>query len=410
MALIVQKFGGSSVADVAKMKNVAGKVIAEKERGNQVVVVVSAMGKTTDNLLSMVAEVTDDPNPRELDMLLATGEQVSISMLAIVLQSMGHKTVSMTGPQVGILTDSVHGRARIRHINTEKLKQLLDDGHIVIVAGFQGASLEGQITTLGRGGSDTTAVALAAALQADRCDIYTDVDGVYTTDPRVVPNARKLNHISYDEMLELASLGAKVLHSRSVELAKHFSVPLQVLSSFTGNPGTMIVKEYPSMEDIVVSGVAFNRNESKISLIGVPDQPGMASRLFQALGEADIPVDIIVQNVGSQGRNDITFTTGRGDFKRAREVAEAFAREHSCERVEFEENVGKISVVGIGMKSHSGVAATMFGALAKAGINIEMISTSEIKISVIIDIDHIDQAVQAIHQEFALENEPEVIG
>jgi aspartate kinase len=410
MGLIVQKFGGSSVADVERIKNVARKVIAEADRGNQVVVAVSAMGKTTDKLLKMVAEVTDSPNPREVDMLLATGEQVAISMLAITLQSMGRKAISMTGPQVGIMTDAVHGRARIKDVNSGKLRELLDDGYIVIVAGFQGSTLDGQITTLGRGGSDTTGVALAAALKADRCDIYTDVDGVYTTDPRVVPTARKLDVITYDEMLELASLGAKVLHSRSVELAKNFSVPLQVLNSFNDNPGTMVVKEHDKMEDIVVSGVAFNRNESKISIIGVPDKPGMAAKLFQALGEAGVSVDIIVQNIGSAGRSDISFTLGRADFRRGREVTEKFSSDHGCGRVETAENVGKVSVVGIGMKSHGGVAATMFGALAKAGINIDMISTSEIKISVVIDADQIDDAVQAIHTEFELESEPRLAG
>jgi aspartate kinase len=406
VGLIVQKFGGSSVADVARMKHVAGLVIAEADRGNQVIVTVSAMGKTTDNLLKMVAELTEDPDPREIDMLLSTGEQVSISMLAITLQSMGRKAVSMTGPQVGILTDQSHGKARIKHINTDRLKAELDEGNIVIVAGFQGSSVDGEITTLGRGGSDTTAVAVAAAVKADRCDIYTDVDGVFTTDPRVAPVARKLDTITYDEMLEMASLGAKVLHSRSVELAKNFAVPLQVLSSFTGNPGTMVVKEYPKMEDIVVSGVAFNRNESKISVIGIPDRPGMAAGLFQALGEANVSVDIIVQNIGSGGKSDISFTVARSEHKQARAVADKYAAAHGCEKVESDPEVGKVSVVGVGMKSHSGVAATMFGALSKAGINIEMISTSEIKISVVIDVDEIDRAVQAIHEEFELQKAP----
>ncbi len=407
MSIIVQKYGGSSVADVERMKNVARRVIADADAGHQVVVVVSAMGKTTDNLLALVAQVTDRPDGREVDMLLATGEQISISMLTLVLQSMGRRAISMTGPQVGILTDSVHRRARIRNINADRLRAELDRGNIVIVAGFQGSSTDGQITTLGRGGSDTTAVALAAALKADRCDIYTDVDGVYTTDPRVEPAARKLSFITYDEMLELASLGAKVLHSRSVELAKNFNVPLQVLSSFTHEPGTMVVKEYPNMEDIVVSGVAFNRSEAKISIRGIPDRPGMAARLFGELNRNSIVIDIIIQNVAADGRNDISFTVHRDDFAQAREIAEVFVRESEAREVETDEKIGKVSIVGVGMKSHSGVAATMFGALAKESINIQMISTSEIKISVVINADDVDRAVQAIHQEFELHNAPD---
>lgn len=409
MALIVQKYGGTSVADAERMKAVAARIIAEADQGNSVVVAVSAMGKTTDKLLKMVAEVTDQPDPREVDMLLATGEQVSISMLAIVLQTMGRKAISMTGPQVGIITDELHRKARIRHINTERLTGLLNDGYIVIVAGFQGSTTDGQITTLGRGGSDTTAVALAGALKADRCDIYTDVDGVYTTDPRVVKEARKLDFITYDEMLELASLGAKVLHSRSVELAKNFNVPLQVLSSFTHAPGTMVVKEYKHMEDIVVSGIAFNRNEAKISILGIPDQPGMAAQLFSELGTAQVVVDMIIQNVGSNGRNDISFTVSKDDFAAAKALAERFVTVNGAAGVQTAEGIGKVSVVGVGMKSHSGVAATMFGALAKENINIQMISTSEIKVSVVIDDRDIDRAVMAIHHEFVLENEPQQV-
>lgn len=406
MGLIVQKYGGSSVADTERMRAVAQRVIADADQGHSVVVVVSAMGKTTDKLLAMVAEVTDRPDPREVDMLLATGEQVSISMLTIVLHTMGRKAVSMTGPQVGIMTDSVHRKARIRHINTERINAALTEGNIVIVAGFQGSTTDGQITTLGRGGSDTTAVALAAALKADRCDIYTDVDGVYTTDPRVVPSARKMQNITYEEMLELASLGAKVLHSRSVELAMNFNVPLQVLSSFTHEPGTMVVKEFKHMEDIVVSGVAFNRNEAKISIIGVPDRPGIAATLFSELAKAQVSVDIIIQNVSSNGRNDITFTVNKEDFAGAKDQAERFGNEVGAQAVKTDEKIGKVSIVGVGMKSHSGVAALMFGALAKHNINIEMISTSEIKVSVVIAAEDVDRAVQAIHQAFELENEP----
>ena len=406
MGIVVQKFGGSSVADVEKMKNVAGKIVAEVDQGHQVVVAVSAMGKTTDGLLDLVAQVTDRPDPREIDMLLSTGEQISISILTLVLQAMGRKAISMTGPQVGILTDEAHRKARIRELNSDRLKEMLDAGNIVVVAGFQGSTVDGQITTLGRGGSDTTAVALAAALEADRCDIYTDVDGVFTTDPRVEKKARKLDIVTYDEMLELASLGAKVLHSRSVELANNFNVPLQVLSSFTGEPGTMIVKEYEGMEDIVISGVAFNRGEAKVSILGIPDKPGMAAHLFSELGEAKIVVDMIIQNVGSDGRNDISFTVSTEDFQAACDLGQDFITEHGARSVQTEEHIGKVSVVGVGMKSHSGVAATMFDALAEENINIQMISTSEIKISVVIALDDIDRAVQAIHRKFELETPP----
>ncbi len=406
MALIVQKFGGSSVADTERMKNVARKVINEADLGNQVVVVVSAMGKTTDGLLALVAQVTDRPDAREIDMLLATGEQVSISVLAITLHSMGRKAISMTGPQVGIVTDEAHRKARIKSISTDRMRQALDAGQIVIVAGFQGSTVDGEITTLGRGGSDTTAVALAAALKADRCDIYTDVDGVYTTDPRIVKEARKLDFITYDEMLELASLGAKVLHSRSVELAKNFNVPLQVLNSFNDNPGTMCVKEYSGMEDIMVSGVAYNRNEAKISILGVPDKPGMAANLFSTLGRNKLVIDMIIQNVGANGRNDISFTVGREDFLAAKDLAEKFVKENGAQSVQTDENIGKVSVVGVGMKSHSGVAAMMFGALARENINIQMISTSEIRVSVVIPAADVDRAVQAIHNEFELANAP----
>ncbi|OPZ07295.1 MAG: Aspartokinase [candidate division BRC1 bacterium ADurb.BinA292] len=408
MGLIVQKFGGSSVADVDKMKLVAGRVIAECDRGNQVVVVVSAMGKTTDNLLSLIAQVTDRPNPREVDMVLATGEQISIAILALVLQTMGRKAISMTGPQVGIITDPFHRKARIRDINTARLREKLDEGHIVIVAGFQGLTQSGQITTLGRGGSDTTDVALAAALHADRCDIYTDVDGVYTTDPRIVPDARKLATITFDEMLELASLGAKVLHNRSVELARNHNVPLQVLSTFSQNPGTLVVKEYTNMEDIVVSGVAYNRDEYKITILGVPDQPGMAAKLFSKIGEANVNIDIIVQNISHRGLSDISFTVGKEDFQNARDVAEQFVKEYGAEGIRTDDAVGKVSIVGVGMRSHGGIAATMFGALAKENINIQMISTSEIKISVVIARADVDRAVQAIHREFELQSEPKL--
>lgn len=406
MPLVVQKFGGSSVADVEKIKNVASKAIREKKNGNDVVVVVSAMGKTTDQLIAMAHKITDDPNPREMDMLMSTGEQVSIAMLALAIHSMGEKAISFTGPQVGILTDATHRKARIKSINAEKIHRALREGNIVIVAGFQGITTGNDITTLGRGGSDTTAVALAAALKADVCDIYTDVDGVYTTDPRIVPNARKLEKITYDEMLELASLGAKVLHSRSVELAKNYNVVIQVRSSFEDKPGTLVVKEDKSMEDIVVSGVAYNRNEAKISIIGVPDRPGVASEIFSKLADAHIVVDMIIQNVGEDGKNDISFTITKEDFVQTLKIAGTLCKELGADDVRSDDKIAKVSVVGVGMKTHCGVAAKMFHALAKSGINIEMISTSEIKISCVIREEDLDKAVQAIHDELKLEVQP----
>ena len=406
MGLVVQKFGGSSVADVEKIKNVARKAIREKEQGNEVVVVLSAMGKTTDQLISMAHQITLDPDPREMDMLMSTGEQVSIAMLAIAIHSMGHKAISFTGPQVGIITDTAHRKARIKSINTKKIRQALEDGNIVIVAGFQGTTEENDITTLGRGGSDLTAVALAAALKADVCDIYTDVDGVYTADPRIVPKARKLEKISYDEMLELASLGAKVLHSRSVEVGKNYNVMIHVRSSFTDVPGTLVLKEDKSMEDIVVSGVAYNRNEAKISIVGVPDRPGIAAEIFSRISDAHIVVDMIIQNIGEEGKNDITFTVSKEDFRQTLQIAEDLCRELGADRVMSDDKIAKVSVVGVGMKTHCGVAAKMFKALAKNGINIEMISTSEIKISCVIRESDMDKAVQAIHDELKLEANP----
>jgi len=403
VGLVVQKFGGSSVADVEKIKNVARKAIREKEQGHEVVVVLSAMGKTTDQLISMAHKITLDPSPREMDMLMSTGEQVSIAMLAIAIHSMGHKAISFTGPQVGIITDTAHRKARIKSINTKKIRKALEDGNIVIVAGFQGTTEENDITTLGRGGSDLTGVALAASLKADVCDIYTDVDGVYTADPRIVPRARKLEKISYDEMLELASLGAKVLHSRSVEMGKNYNVVIHVRSSFTDVPGTLVLKEDKSMEDIVVSGVAYNRNEAKISIVGVPDRPGMAAEVFSRISDAHIVVDMIIQNIGEEGKNDITFTVSKEDFRQTLQIAKDLCRELGADEVMSDDKIAKVSVVGVGMKTHCGVAAKMFKALAKNGINIEMISTSEIKISCVIRESDMDKAVQAIHDELKLE-------
>lgn len=406
MALVVQKFGGSSVADVEKVRNVAKKVLREKENGNQVVVVVSAMGKTTDALQDMALELTQDPPPREMDMLMATGEQVSIAMLAIALHSMGHDAISFTGPQVGIITDTAHRKARIKSINANKIRKAIDAGKVVIVAGFQGCTMDQDITTLGRGGSDTTAVALAAALNADVCDIYTDVDGVYTADPRIVEKARKLDKITYDEMLELASLGAKVLHSRSVELAKNYNVVIQVRSTFENKPGTLVVKEDKSMEDIVVSGVAYNKKEAKISIVGVPDKPGMAAEVFSRIAREQIVVDMIIQNVGEEGKNDISFTVSKEDFRQTLKIAEDLKNELGANEVRSDENIAKVSIVGVGMKAHCGVAAKMFKSLAENGINIDMISTSEIKISCVIDENDMERAVQAIHKELELEAAP----
>lgn len=404
MALIVQKFGGSSVADAERIRHVAQLVIEEKERGHQVVVAVSAMGKTTNNLIAMAKQIMSDPPAREMDMLMATGEQISIAMLAITLHAMGHKAISFTGPQVGIKTDSLYGRARIVGINDAKLRDALAEGQVVIVAGFQGVTGDLEITTLGRGGSDTTAVALAAALNADRCDIYTDVDGVYTADPRAVPGARRLASITYDEMLELASVGAKVLHSRSVELAKIYNVPLRVLSSFEPGPGTMIVQEYENMEKFVVSGVAIDETESQISILGVPDKPGVAATIFKRIAEAGISVDMIIQDVGVDGLNDIAFTVDNEDFKTAKQLTEQLCEEMGAKGVVTEKDIAKISVVGVGMKSHSGVAAKLFGALASADIGIKSITTSEICVSCLIDMASAKKAANAIHDAFGLGN------
>jgi aspartate kinase len=403
LPIIVQKFGGSSVADPDRIRHVADLAIAEKMQGNQVVVVVSAMGKTTDKLLDLAHQITSTPDPREIDMLISTGEQISIAMLAIAVQAKGHCAKSFTGPQVGIVTDSSHRKAKIVRINDEKLRKELEAGCIVIVAGFQGTTIDNEVTTLGRGGSDTTAVALAAVLKAEMCDIYTDVDGVYTADPRIVKNPRKLERISYDEMLELASLGAKVLHSRSVEFAKNYDVPIHVRSSFENVKGTMVVKEVKEMEDIVVSGVAYNRNEAKISVIGVPDRPGIAAELFGRLGEKNISVDMIIQNVAENALNDISFTVSKEDLTEALKVSDEAAKALNAREVAHDKDIAKVSVVGVGMKSHSGVAATMFRALARSGINIQMISTSEIKISCVIKEGDVDKAVQCIHEEFELE-------
>jgi aspartate kinase len=403
MALIVQKYGGTSVANTERIKNVAARVARYHAKGDKVVVVVSAMSGVTDNLIKLAKEIMPLPNEREMDMLLATGEQTTIALTAIALHSLGIPAVSLTGAQAGIVTDPVHTKAKIQNITPKRAHDLLDQGHIVIVAGFQGETKDGQITTLGRGGSDLTAIALAAALKAGLCQIYTDVDGVYTADPRIVPGARKLDEISYDEMLELASLGAKVMQSRSVEFAKKFGVVFEVRSSLNENPGTIVKEETRSMEDIVVRGVSLDKNQAKITLTGVPDKPGVAARIFKALGNATISVDMIVQNI-SHGTGtpatDLSFTVDKPDLLKAQKVIDGLKKEIGFGGVIATDKIGKLSIVGVGMKSHTGVAGKMFETLAKEGVNIEMISTSEIKVSVVIDLAKGGQAMKAVHAAF----------
>ena len=403
MALIVQKYGGSSVADIDRIRNVANRVAEYRQRGDQVVVVVSAMKGVTDNLIDMAKSLMPVPSEREMDVLLSTGEQTTIALLAIALQSMDIPAASMTGAQAGIVTDGVHSKAKIRNITPEKIRELLDAGNVTIVAGFQGQTTEGHITTLGRGGSDLTAIALAAALKADLCQIFTDVDGVYTTDPRIVPTARKLEEVSYDEMLELASLGAKVMQSRSVEFAKKFGVIFEVRSSLNNNPGTIVKEETKSMEDVVIRGVSLDKNQAKVTLVGVPDKPGVASRIFQKLADSAINVDTIVQNI-SHGSDtpatDLSFTIDKPDVAKAQGVIDGMRADIRFGETLADEKIGKLSIVGVGMRSHSGVAAKMFDVLANTGVNIQMISTSEIKISVVIDLDQAEEATQAVHDAF----------
>jgi len=404
MALIVQKYGGSSVADAEKIKNVARRV-AESAADHQIVVVVSAMGRTTDGLLGLARQITAAPDPREMDMLLATGEQVTIALLAVALQALGFKARSLTGAQAGLRTDRAHTQARLTHISAERVRATLDTGAVAVVAGFQGTSDQDEITTLGRGGSDLTAVALAAALKADVCEIYTDVDGVYTADPNVVPDARKLPRVAYDEMLEMASLGAKVLQARSVEFAKKYGVTVHVRSTFKRDPGTIVTREESGMEDVVVTGITHDRSQAKISLLRVPDRPGIAAQVFGALGAKHIVLDMIVQNISRDGYTDISFTVPRGDSAAATEVLEEVARAIGAEGVVHDERVAKISIVGVGMRSHSGVAARMFGALSREGINIQMISTSEIATSCVIEDKYAELAVRALHDAFELGRE-----
>lgn len=407
MALYVQKFGGSSVADAACMQRVAQRVYDTQQAGHRVVVVLSAMGKTTDNLINLSKQVNPQPDEREMDMLLATGEQVSVAILAMALHAMGAEAVSMTGPQAGITTDSAHTKAKIMGINPERVIENLDKGRIVIVCGFQGLAPSLDVATLGRGGSDTTAVALAAALKADRCQIFTDVDGVYTADPRIVTDARKLDLIAYDEMLELASLGAKVLQSRSVEFAKKYGVELEVLTSFDRIPGTIVKEEVDDMEQIVVRGVAADKNQAKVTIQRVPDQPGVAAKLFQELAAANVNVDMIVQNVSEHGITDISFTVPRDEVNRTRGTVDKLLESLGAAGATYDVDIAKVSIVGVGMRSHSGVAHRMFEALSNNKINVEMISTSEIKISVVIRSAYADQAVQVLHKAFELDQSHE---
>jgi aspartate kinase len=404
MALIVQKYGGSSVADADKIKNVARRV-ADGATGHQMVVVVSAMGKTTDGLLGLAGQISATPDPREMDMMLATGEQVTIALLAIALHELGFKARSLTGVQAGMRTDRAHRQARITQITAERVRATLDAGAIAVVAGFQGLSDADEITTLGRGGSDLTAVALAAALRADLCEIYTDVDGVYTADPNVVPDARKLPRVAYDEMLEMASLGAKVLQTRSVQFAKKYGVTVHVRSTFKPDPGTIVTREERGMEDVVVTGITHDRSQAKISLLRVPDRPGIAAQVFGALGAKRIVLDMIVQNISRDGFTDISFTVPRGDSAPATAALEEVARAIGAQGVVHDERVAKISIVGVGMRSHSGVAARMFGALSRENINIQMISTSEIATSCVIEDKYAELAVRALHDAFELGRE-----
>ncbi len=405
MALIVQKYGGTSVGNPERIKNVAQRVAKFKMLGHQVVVVLSAMSGETNRLIALAKEVQPNPDLREMDVLLATGEQVTIALLSMALMELGLKAKSYTGSQVKIITDSAHSKARILDIEEHNMRADLDAGYVVVVAGFQGVDEKGNITTLGRGGSDTTGVALAAALKADECQIYTDVDGVYTTDPRLVPEARRLKTITFEEMLEMASLGSKVLQIRSVEFAGKYKVKLRVLSSFDEEgEGTLITfEENEKMEQAIISGIAFNRDEAKITVLGVPDRPGIAYQILGPVGEANIDVDMIIQNVGADGTTDFTFTVHRNEYKKALEVLKGVQSHIGAREISGDDRIAKVSVIGVGMRSHAGIASTMFRTLAEEGINIQMISTSEIKISVVIDEKYMELAVRVLHKAFDLE-------
>jgi len=405
MSLIVEKYGGTSVGDVERIAAVARTVAESARAGHQMVVVVSAMRGETDRLLALAREVNPAPSQRELDVILATGEQVTIALLAVALHALGVDAKSYTGAQAGILTSPIHGKARITGISAERARRDLERGRVVVVAGFQGVDADDNITTLGRGGSDTTAVALAAALAADECRIYTDVDGIYTADPRIVPEARRLARVTFEEMLELSGAGAKVLQIRSVEFAGKYDVPLRVLSSFAPGPGTLITREESTMEQPLISGIVCNRDEAKLTIRGVPDKPGIAFRVLGPVSDAHINVDMIVQNIGSDGLTDLTFTVSSEDLARSLAILEPIARALGAREVAGDSDLAKISVVGVGMRSHAGIATTMFRALSEKGINIQMISTSEIKISVTIDMAYTELAVRALHKAFRLEDE-----
>ncbi len=406
MACYVQKFGGTSVGSLERIRHVAKLIDNTHRKGHQLVVVLSAMSGETDRLMKMARELSVDPDDRELDVLLSSGERVTIALMAMMLKSFGVNARSFTGRQVGIVTDGAHTKARVSRVDTKRVRTAMEDGVVPIVAGFQGINEDSDVTTLGRGGSDLTAVVLAAALKADTCFIYTDVDGVYTADPNIVPCARRMEKISYEEMLELASLGAKVLQTRSVELAAKHQVPVEVRSSFQDGPGTRVVKEDTDMEHVVVSGITGDRNQAKVTVVGVPDQPGIAAKIFVAIAEASINVDMIIQNVSQDSLTDISFTVPRGDLKAAISLVQDLAKEVGARTYEVNEAIAKVSLVGVGMRSHSGVAARMFATLSRDGINIMMISTSEIKISCVVEEKYMELAVRGLHQEFELEKPP----
>jgi len=402
MGLIVHKYGGTSVGSIEKIKNVAKKVAKVRDEGNDVIVVVSAMSGETNKLVALANEIASMPDEREYDALISTGEQITSTLLAMALNSMGYPAVSFQGYQIKIVTDSAFTKARIQRIDADNLRKELKAGKIITVSGFQGVDEAGNVTTLGRGGSDTTAVAIAAALKADECIIYTDVDGVYTTDPNICPNARKLDRVTYEEMLEMASLGAKVLQIRSVEFGMKYNVPIRVKSTFVENEGTLVTKEEDKVEAPLVSGVAYDKNEAKITVVGIPDRPGIASKLFTPISEANINVDMIVQNISAEGHTDLTFTVPKSDFKKALEIVKKIAKDIEARNVVADENIAKVSVIGVGMRSHSGIAAKMFDLLSKEGINIMMISTSEIKVSCVIDTKYTELAVRVLHDGFGL--------
>ncbi len=403
MGLIVQKYGGTSVADTGRIKSVAERIAARVREGDMVIVVVSAMAGETDKLVRFAHEITDTPDEREMDLLLSSGERITSALMAMAIQELGLGSMSFTGRQVGIITDSAHTKAMIEHIEAGRLRAALDEGKVPVVAGFQGIDEFSDVTTLGRGGSDTTAVAIAAALDADLCEIYTDVEGVFTADPRIVPDARKMDRISYDEMLEMASLGAKVLHGRSVEFAKKYNVPLVVRSSFSTTPGTLVTREDEEMEKTVITGVTHDKNQARITIMRVPDRPGIAATIFNAIAAANINVDMIVQNISSDDRaTDISFTVSKEEARKAFEITRKVSDELGTKGVNMNADVAKVSIVGVGMQSHFGVAATMFETLSNAGINIMMISTSEIKISCVIDVKDAEEAVRRLHDVFRL--------